>query len=224
MRSDEFAFIFDLDGTLVDSFDQIYQTLKTTSNLLNIGEFEIQHLKELFGLPINSIVEECGVEKNQIEFFVREFRLNLKQQIANGVRLYPKVFETLDFLSKQNFPLAVATSKPTSLAVLTIANSPLSNLSLIIKGTDKQIPKPNPQIVIEAMESSGARYGMVIGDRIEDIVAGKAASLLTCGLSQTFHMYEDFIAANADYIYSSFELFNQGLSKILTDIKTVNIV
>ena len=74
------------------------------------------------------------------------------------------------------------------------------------------------------MESSGACYGMVIGDRVEDIVAGKAASLLTCGVSQTFHMYEDFIAAKANYIYSSFELFNQGLSKILTDINAMSIV
>ncbi len=200
---ENWGLIFDLDGTLVDSFSQIFQTLYKTSSQLNIGNFNREICWMHFGLPLEEIVTANHVSDNNIDIFIVEFRKNLLLEIERDNEVFPGVVELLEFLKSLKVPLGIATSKPQQMAEKVILNSRLSNFSFEITGTGIFPPKPEPAIVLNVMDKMGIQKGFMIGDRLEDVIAGKRAGLSTCAIVQSVHTRKDFEHAKADLIFDS---------------------
>ncbi len=195
--NEKFGVIFDLDGTLIDSFEQIFKTLELTSTNLTFGSFDKELCYENFGLPLANLIALNGVKHHQIEEFMSEFRTLLENQIRIKNKLFDGVYELLTTLNKLKIPIGIATNKPQYLANLVYEHSELSHFNIFVKGTDPNPPKPNPKILLEILMEMKVQSGIMIGDSIEDFLAAKSANLSFIGVTTNLKLRESIILNGA---------------------------
>lgn len=213
------ALIFDLDGTLVDSKDQIGVALNKARELFNFGLLSDQKIEELIGLPINYFLEDLSLSAEKSFEIIAEFRRILQISINEGNKLFPGVSDFIKLRKDNGHKIGIATSKPTYLAELVVVKSDLNKLIDVIQGTDGFPAKPDPTSIQKAMDKLGTDNAVMIGDRIEDIQAATAAGIESIGIAQSFHNKEILRDAGAKLAFDSFiELLNSDeLVKLLID-------
>lgn len=213
------ALIFDLDGTLVDSKYQIGTALNRARELFDFNPLSDQKIEELIGLPIDYFLEDLALSTEKSLEIIAEFRKTLQILINDGNKLFAGAIEFISLSKDKGYKIGIATSKPTYLAELVIVNSDLNNLIDVIQGTDGFPAKPDPTSIQKAMMRLDIENAIMIGDRIEDIQAAKAAGIESIGIAQSFHNKELLRDAGAKLAFDSFiELLNSDeLDKLLID-------
>lgn len=106
------AFIFDFDGTLVDSEQAIYQCFQNITKQLAPGR--IEYAKNiLIGPPLRDTASEIlGPEhQNALEKFVELFITMHDENVIQQTQPYPSVNQVLKQLYTKNIPMALATNK-----------------------------------------------------------------------------------------------------------------
>lgn len=198
------AFIFDLDGTLVNSENQIHEAILKTSRLMKLDEISSAQIHETLGLPLQAILQPLNLEPWKLAEFTRRFRELLSEEIKRGNQLFPGAINFLELVKAHNFVIGIATSKPTQLANLVVKHSDLKTFIDHTQGTDDFLPKPNPSVIIESMRSLKVNTAVMIGDRREDIQAAMAANIPGIGLAHSFHQQKELISSGASLAYGSF--------------------
>ncbi len=213
------AIIFDLDGTLVDSKNQIGTALNQARRGFNFSELSTQRIDELIGLPIDYFLDDLQINNNETNKIIVEFRTILQSLINEGNQLFPGVFEFVSRHRNQGHRIGIATSKPTFLAESVIANSRLVGLIDVIQGTEGFPAKPDPSSILKTMKRLNTDRAIMIGDRVEDIKAANAAGIASVGIAQSFHETSTLVEAGARVAVNSFlELSNsKELFELLID-------
>jgi len=106
------AFIFDFDGTLVDSEQAIYQCFQSITKQL--APERMEYTKNiLIGPPLRDTASEIlgRDHQNSLDEFVKLFIEMHDEQVIQHTQPYPYVIEVLKQLHNQNIPMAVATNK-----------------------------------------------------------------------------------------------------------------
>jgi phosphoglycolate phosphatase len=176
------AIVFDLDGTLIDSRSQIGQSIRATRAHLKLTPATDEELVKWFGLHPSSFFPELELEEQQnaISFFRTDL---LNSNIP--AEPFPEVARALAKFKELGLAMAIATTKPTWLAVHVIAESGLGGYFDHIQGTDDFPPKPEPEVFIRCCRALGlppSEEIWAIGDRVEDAVGAKTAGLCAIGL------------------------------------------
>ncbi len=200
----KYAWIFDLDGTLVDSIGQIGYALNVAREDFGYKKLQSKKIEELVGLPIQHFLSDLPLDKCDFDEIVIHFRRILEVEINKDNLIFPGVELFLTKLKSKGHKLAIATSKPTYLANLVIENSSLNELFDVIQGTDGFPAKPDPTCVQLAMEALGTSNAIMVGDRVEDILAATAAGIDSIGIANSFHGIQSLENAGAKYAFSSF--------------------
>lgn len=196
--------IFDLDGTLVDSVGQIGYSINRARNDFGYKDLPSEKIMELVGLPIENFLSDLPIDKYEIDLLISSFREILKHEIERENIVFPGVELLLSELHKGGFKLAIATSKPTYLAELVVRNSCLYKFIDLIQGTDSFPAKPDPTCLLMVMESLGAWEAIMVGDRVEDILAARAAGIDSIGIANSFHNTQVLKFAGAVHVFDSF--------------------
>jgi phosphoglycolate phosphatase len=216
---DKRAWIFDLDGTLVDSTKQIGDSINFARTDFGYQELPWRVIEELVGLPINHFLQDIGLSQAQEEEIILKFREVLKIEIMRNNLVFPGVKKFLIKLKSQEYRLGIATSKPTYLAEMVIQNSSLKDLFDVIQGTENFPPKPDPTCIQKAMALLKASDAIMVGDRAEDIQASNAAGIPSIGIAHSFHDKGALKAAGAMHAFDSFLEFSDSmeLAQLLID-------
>lgn len=183
------AFLFDLDGTLVDS---VYQHVLAWREALDSEGIELSvwriHRKIGMsgGLFANALLRATGIEIEP-ERFERLRRLHAEafRKRAAEVRPLPGARELLAALDDAGIPWAVATS-----GRMTTARSNLEALGItsdrapIVTRDDVRHAKPDPDLFLAAAERLGVDVTAttVVGDSVWDMLAAQRARALGIGL------------------------------------------
>jgi len=183
------VFVFDLDGTLVDS---VYQHVFAWVEALEAEGISLSfwriHRKVGMsgGLLANQLLRETGVE---ISAAVVE---RLKQRHATAymaragtIRPLPGAIELLSWLSHRKIPWAIATSGHRETAEPALAALGIDvNKTPVVTGDRVKYAKPDPDLFIAAAERLGeaAETAVVLGDSIWDMLAAKRCKALGVGL------------------------------------------
>jgi phosphoglycolate phosphatase len=189
----------DLDGTLVNSANQIHRSLASASKELFGLEISSDLILENLGLPFTSILEKTSIPQDSYGEVVTLFRENLEKEIIAGNELFDGVIDFLIVAKKMRFKLVIATSKPTYLAKLVVKESELFDYIDFVQGTDGFSPKPDPEIIFRIKKEVAGSVIALVGDRTEDMRAAKNASIKGVGVAQSAHSLEVLAAAGADY-------------------------
>jgi len=173
------AVVFDLDGTLIDSYDAI-----TAS---------VNHVRGLRGLPPLRRAEVCGHVGRGAEHLLRatvpggilaEDVLRYKQHHPSVMRslthLLPGVQSTLTALKDVGFDLAVCSNKPVAFSRDLLASLGIGSLfSAVVGPEDAPRPKPAPDMLLKAMELLARRPDetLYVGDMVVDIDTARGAGV-----------------------------------------------
>ena len=114
-------FIFDLDGTLVDTSPGIMETVRQVEKRLNIPPIPEEQLRGFIGPPLeDSFQRYYGAGPEEVKRMVDLFRSRYRAEgVGNGI-VYPGIPETLDAIAAAGGVSAVATLKHESVAQLAL--------------------------------------------------------------------------------------------------------
>jgi phosphoglycolate phosphatase len=181
--------VFDLDGTLIDSTDDLADAVNATLARVRPGTppLPLEKVRSFVGHGARALVER-SLEESKLEQRADEvlplFLEFYRGHLLDRTRLYPGVAEALAGLD--GYRLAVLSNKPADMSRTILRGLGVADRFLRIWGPeDVPARKPDPAGLLRLMAEAGAgrdRTAMV-GDSAVDIRTGRAAGVLTVGVS-----------------------------------------
>ncbi|MBL4773417.1 MAG: HAD hydrolase-like protein [Alcanivoracaceae bacterium] len=177
------GFLFDLDGTLVDTAIDMLAALKTLAIENNIDvEPDYHQYKELITYGSRAIVTSIfgQLEDNIFKKLQSRYLEIYQHNLIIESNLFPGIDTVLDRLDKHGIPWGIVTNKPAYLAKPLIAALPqLQQCKVIIGGGCTTHAKPHPMPILKALKimNINPQNSWYIGDAHSDIQAANAASM-----------------------------------------------
>lgn len=178
------AVLFDLDGTLVDSIPLIAETLqKTIHEFFPDASISPTAIDAMIGPPLSATFGGFTSDSRLVSRMIERYRAIYKADELETIRLFPNVRETLLELKRRGFRLAVVTTKFTESALPSLSHFGLLDLFDVIIGLENvKHHKPHPEPVLKALDAFPHGRAVMVGDTEGDLVAGRAAGILTCAV------------------------------------------
>jgi HAD superfamily hydrolase (TIGR01509 family) len=201
------AFLFDLDGTLVDS---VYQhVLAWREALAAVGiELAVWRIHRRIGMSgglfVNALLRETGREDVAAEAGrLQQLHAEAYARLSGEVRPLPGARELLRTLTAHRVPWAIATSGRRESAGPTIALLDVPKDVPIITRDLVRHAKPDPDLFLAAAERLGVpiEHAYVVGDSIWDLLAARRARALSIGLLSGGYGRDELQAAGAYRVY-----------------------
>jgi phosphoglycolate phosphatase len=196
--------IFDLDGTLIDSKNDIADSVNYTLKCLHLPSLENSLIYTYVGngvLPLlEKVISRSNLETN-LDDALKIFRKHYEEHLLDSTRLYPGVMEILKHFSDVN--MGLVSNKPER-----FANKILKGLNVdhffpvVIGGDTLKTKKPDPKGINIIRERFGAdpHETVIVGDAGVDIETGKKAGIHTFGVSYGLRDRSELVEAGADKI------------------------
>ena len=171
--------VFDLDGTLVDSYGAIAESLNHAREVFGLEPLPEEVVRRHVGRGLEVLIAET-VGADRVEAGVRLFRERYAAAYAAGTFVLPGVAETLRELRRRGFVMSVASNKPARFGRAILADLGLLDLFAVIQGPDLAgTTKPDPAMIglcLEAMDV-GPHEALYVGDMVLDAESGRRAGV-----------------------------------------------
>lgn len=201
--------IFDLDGTLVDTADDLCASLNYALGWMGRAPIDPAAVRSMVGHGARKLLERGlaatgEVSPELVEQGVAPFLDYYARNIAIHSRAFEGVEETLDALSAQGLKLAICTNKPESLSRMLIEALGWEGRFGALLGADSRPwRKPDPRHLTETLAAVGGTSPLFVGDSKTDadtaIAAGVPLVLVSFGYST-----EPVESLGADYLIHRF--------------------
>ena len=196
--------IFDLDGTLVDSLEDLALATNRALERLGYQPYPLEKYKMFVGSGVKKLIERCLPDETKerqalaLDYFYEEYSLCLLEH----TKPYLGIEEVLKYLKQQGSILAVVTNKPDPLAKK-IVSTLFENLFDEVCGQVEGIlVKPDPTLVLQILDHYDLDKAKTfyIGDSDVDIYTAKNASLISIGCTWGNRSEEELVEAGACFI------------------------
>jgi len=202
------VFLFDLDGTLVDSVYQHVLAWKTAldSEGIDLSVWRIhRRIGMSGGLFTNQLLRETGLEMSaeRVER-LRRAHAAAYRQYADAIRPLPGARDLLAWLTEARIPWAIATSGRMETAAVNLAALGVDPAAVPVVTRDQvRYAKPDPDLFLAAAERLGApiETAMVVGDAIWDMLAATRCKALGLGLLSGGYGEAELKGAGAIRVY-----------------------
>ena len=175
------AVLFDMDGTLLDSFEQYRRALTAAMEDFDVEPPSTQRIRGLIGLPGLEVVRAVGVPSEQAyKVWIRW--AEWEGRLANLVRPFPGILHVLERLRAAGYDLGIVTSRPRiSLDATQAALDLVPRVDVVVTRDDTANGKPHPDPILHALQrlEVSPAQGIYVGDTRYDIEAGQRAGCLT---------------------------------------------
>lgn len=205
--SDSPAFLFDLDGTLVDSVYQHVlawrEALERVGVPLSVWRIH-RRIGMSGGLLVNAFLRETGREMSAEEAEqVRQYHAAAYARMAGTVRPLPGARELLAHLSRLRVPWAVATSGWIESARPTLEMLGVPSGVPVVTRDQVERAKPDPDLFLAAAERLGIPItgSAVVGDSVWDLLAAQRARALGVGLLSGGYGQDELERSGAYRVY-----------------------
>ncbi len=191
------AFVFDLDGTLVDSGLDIARSGNFVRAHFGLPELPVPTVQGYVGDGVETLLRralshdsqtgrigEAGlpVDADRLQEGLAVFRDHYGKHLLDNTRLYPGVLEVL--MRFRAFPLLLATNKPRAFTDQVLEGLGIKGaFARIVAGDETAARKPDPEhlrLVLAGVEVQPAAV-VVVGDSPNDILAAKALGAVSVG-------------------------------------------
>jgi HAD superfamily hydrolase (TIGR01549 family) len=202
------AFVFDLDGTLVDSVYQHVlawrEALESEGIALSVWRIH-RKIGMSGGLLTNALLRETGGDFTA-ETIDRLQRLHTEayKRVARHVRPLPGARELLSALTNAEIPWAIATSGRMETAGPVLETLGVDfNRTPVVTRDQVRFAKPDPDLFLAAVERLNVRVetATVVGDSVWDMLAARRARTLGIGLLSGGYGMEDLERAGAYRVF-----------------------
>lgn len=179
--------IFDLDGTLIDSLEDIALCMNEVLKSLNLKTHKIEDYKYFVGGGVDILVQNCldeNIDKELKQKVTSEFKRVYDQELHNNTKPYEGIYELLDELNGK-YNLAILSNKPHEFT-LAYANKFFSKYNFLeVHGQKKDVPKkPDATAASNIAKNIGVKNEdcFFIGDTLVDMQTAKNANMIGIGV------------------------------------------
>ena len=196
--------IFDLDGTLLDTREDIANACNHALQMCGCPERRLEEYNMLVGRGIYNLFRGALPENMRSEDMVMKMKSHFvpyyNEHIDDCTRPYPGIMDMLDDLAAKGISFAIASNKYQE-GTEALVYKYFGNYSFVrILGQRDGMPiKPDPQIIYEAMSSVpdvSAEETVYCGDSDVDMQTGINAGVRTIGVTWGFRTREELSAYN----------------------------
>jgi HAD superfamily hydrolase (TIGR01549 family) len=202
------AFLFDLDGTLVDS---VYQHVLAWREALEATGIELavwqihRRIGMSGGLLVNALLRETGRDVTAAEIAnIKRLHSEIYWRLAGQVRPLPGARELLSYLTENGVPWAIATSGRMENARSALDLLRIGPEATVITRDDVHYAKPDPDLFIAAANRLGVEVhdAVVVGDSVWDMLAARRARALGVALLSGGYGEDELERAGAYRVYA----------------------
>jgi HAD superfamily hydrolase (TIGR01509 family) len=193
-------YLFDVDGTLLDSAADICGAVREALGQHGVNRLEEAYLRTFIGYHLFDLFREVLPEygQDQQEQLLALYRRIYLARRHSSTRVYPGVREMLNGLPGLK---STATTKSSETARNVLTMFELVSHFDHVQGTDGFPSKPNPDVIQRSLEHFGIDPGevLLIGDAAPDMEAGRRAGVKTCAVTWGYGNLNDMRAHKPDY-------------------------
>jgi phosphoglycolate phosphatase len=199
--------LFDLDGTLVDSYEPIARSLNSVRAACGLPPLPLAEVRRRVGHGLESLIE-ANVGPARVREGVTLFRETYRQVFRAGTRLLPGVAATLETLSARGYRMGVVSNKPAYFTTEILSALGLSRHFGPVRGPDATSPpKPDPAMVRGALREldAGEDETILIGDMSVDILTARSAGVRVWAVPGGSESRDSLRASAPDLLLDRFE-------------------
>lgn len=199
------AIIFDLDGTLLDTLEDLALSVNAVLRSEGYNEHPVDKYRYFVGDGIEKLVERAFSKQGEqgkidLQAMVKAVKEEYGRRWSNNTRPYPGVKELLDFLEEKQISKAIFSNKPHEFALLTI-DTLLPEWNFVeIFGVGPGMPrKPDPHGALQIAEKLALtpREIIYLGDTATDMETAVAGGFYPVGALWGFRTAEELLASGA---------------------------
>lgn len=201
------AFIFDLDGTLLNTIDDLANAANWVCEQNGWPTHTVDQYRYFVGNGIPKLVERFSPEEqrtpDRLAETLAQFSARYAAHKADCTAPYPGIREALEQLKASGAALGVLSNKEDSLARAVVEQYFGKGLFDLVRGACPGVPvKPDPTAVrgMLAQPPFAGRSTVFVGDSNVDILTAKAAGLDSCGVLWGFRTRDELEQAGADHL------------------------
>jgi len=198
--------IFDLDGTLIDSKEDLANSLNQALRERGLKELEREEIYSYVGNGVYNLIERAvhATGGGDVDGALSHFMTVYDRRLLEHTRLYDGMAEVLHYF--RDIPLALITNKSMRFTRPIIEGLGVAQRfrPLLTRDSFPEC-KPHPGPVQHCVAAHGARrsHTWMIGDGATDITAGRAAGVRTCGCLYGFRSEQELRHAGPDALIAA---------------------
>lgn len=179
--------VFDLDGTLVDSKEDIANAVNVALESFDLPPLPNPVIYSYVGDGASALIRRAlPTEKaDLLPEVLDRFLAYYQRHLLDTTRAYPGVVEALRKWAGI-YRMAVLTNKGVAMSQEILSGLSLDGYFFEVRGGDSfGTKKPDPEGLLHILREAGvdAQEAIMVGDSRNDVLAGKAAGALTCGVT-----------------------------------------
>ncbi len=215
--------VFDVDGTLIDSQNNIIAAMTASWRQHGLDDPDPNAVRRIIGL---SLVEACATLLPDADpdlhvslaHGYKDAFFELRSSPDHAEPLFPGAEDALAKLEDDGWLLGIATGKTRRGLDAMLERHGFTKRFLTLQTADGHPGKPHPSMVLQAMAETGADADqtVMIGDTVFDVKMGKSAKAFAAGVAWGYHPPEELQQAGADILVQTYAALPDALAS-LTD-------
>lgn len=200
------AIIFDLDGTLIDSLEDIAVCMNQVLEELNLPSHKIEDYKYFVGGGISILVDNAlniDTPQNIKEEVTNRFKVIYDEKLHEKTLPYEGIYELLDELEKLDFKIGILSNKPHEFTIEYAKNLFSKYNMQEVHGQKAHIEKkPNPSAAIQIAKNFNTPCEEVyfVGDTMVDMQTAVNAKMIGIGVLWGFRDEEELMSNGATFV------------------------
>lgn len=190
--------VFDWDGTLIDSIEQITTSLQAASKIICGEDVSEKSARGVIGLGLQEAIERLHPDKEQqlIEKMADAYRHHYLHENKIPSPLFEGVTDLLDELKSSGFTLAIATGKSRSGLDHSIAEHDVAHYFSTTRCAGEYQSKPHPEMLLGILNDSQtkAEQTLMIGDSEHDLMMANNANVAAIAVTHGAHTADRLMA------------------------------
>jgi phosphoglycolate phosphatase len=192
------AYLFDVDGTLVDSATDICGTIQQVLHAYGREDVTDELLRRYIGRHLDDLFTDLGFPQPGLPQMLADYRAIYTAGGHVNTSVYPGVSEMLSRLSGLK---STATTKGTPTTRVILEKFGLIQYFNHVQGTDGFPAKPEPDVILKSLQffQISPDQCLMVGDAPSDMEAGRRAGVRTCAVRYGYGDLEVMAGFNPDF-------------------------
>ncbi|MFU7516810.1 HAD family hydrolase [Clostridium sp. HCS.1] len=198
--------IFDLDGTLLNTLDDLANACNYALNKFSFPTHEVRKYKTFIGNGIYKLVERAlpddKKDKETVENVLEVFSDYYNEHMMDMTKPYDGIINLLDQLRMKGIKLGVVSNKKHEFTIEIVNKYFGDRFNIVFGHRENYKEKPDPSSVLEIIEKLDVLKSecIYIGDSNVDVITARNSGIECIGVSWGFRGKEELAKAGADYL------------------------
>lgn len=198
--------IFDLDGTLLNTLDDLANACNYALNKFSFPTHEVEKYKTFIGNGIYKLVERAVPDNKEDEETVGKvlevFSDYYNEHMMDMTKPYDGIINLLDELRMKGIKLGVVSNKKHEFTIEIVNKYFGDRFDIVFGHRENYKEKPDPSSVLEIIENLDVLKSecIYIGDSNVDVITARNSGIECIGVSWGFRGKEELAKAGADYL------------------------